>query len=296
MGRKAKQTFSWRGFVSVATGLSFMAMSISGIVLFITPKGRVAHWVEWSMLGLTKDQWGGLHIWFSLIFMVMAAFHIYLNWQPLLNYFRDRLRRTYALRREWLFSLIICGMVLAGTLADVSPFSSLLVWNELIKNSWEVSGQQAPIPHAELMTLAEIADKVKGVDADVMMTNLRAEGIEVESAHVILGQLAEENNLSPRELYVVAVGESPSSGTGEGHQAYSGKGYGGRYGLGQLTLQQYCNRIELDVNETLETLRNKGIQAQPDMLLRDIAHGAGIHASDIRDILAEAGSDEVVEQ
>ena len=45
--------------------------------------------------------------------MVMAAFHIYLNWQPLLNYFRDRVRRTYALRREWLFSLIICGIILA---------------------------------------------------------------------------------------------------------------------------------------------------------------------------------------
>jgi hypothetical protein len=144
MDREAKQRFNWRGFVSVATGLSFLVMSITGIVLFITPKGRVAHWVEWRMLGLTKDQWGGLHIWFSLIFMVMAAFHIYLNWKPLLNYFRDRVRRTYALRREWLFSLIICGIVFAGTLADVAPFSSLLVWNELIKNSWEVPGQQAP--------------------------------------------------------------------------------------------------------------------------------------------------------
>jgi hypothetical protein len=284
MAREVKQRFSWRGFVSVTTGLSFLVMSITGIVLFITPKGRVAHWVEWRMMGLTKDQWGGLHIWFSLIFMVMAAFHIYLNWQPLLNYFRDRVRRTYALRREWLFCLIICGIVLGGTLADVTPFSSLLVWNELIKNSWEVLGQQAPIPHAELMTLAEIADKVKGIDAETMVTNLRAGGIEVKSAHVIIRRLAEENNLSPSELYAIAVGQSPS---GESGKANSGKGYRGRYGLGQLTLQQYCNRIGLDVNETVEKLRNKSIQARPDMLLRDIAHGAGIHASDIRDILEQ---------
>ena len=277
MDREAKQRFNWRGFVSVATGLSFLVMSITGIVLFITPKGRVAHWVEWRMLGLTKDQWGGLHIWFSLIFMVMAAFHIYLNWKPLLNYFRDRIRRTYALRREWLFSLIICGIVFAGTLADVAPFSSLLVWNELIKNSWEVPGQQAPIPHAEAMTLAEIADKVKGIDAETMVTNLRAGGIEVESTHVIVGQLAEENNLSPRKLYAIAVGQSFSGRAGGGYRAH--------YGLGQLTLQQYCDRIELDVNETIERLRNKGIQARPDMLLRDIARAAGMHASDIRDIL-----------
>jgi len=279
MAGEAKRRFNWRGFVSVATGLSFLVMSITGVVLFITPKGRVAHWVEWRMLGLTKDQWGALHIWFSLIFMVMAAFHIYLNWQPLLNYFRDRVRRTYALRREWLYSLIICVIIFAGTLADIPPFSSILVWNELIKNSWEVPGQQAPIPHAELMTLAEIADKVKGIDAETMVDNLRAGGIEVESAYVITGQLAEENNLSPREVYAIAVGKSLSNRTGEG--------YSGRYGLGQLTLQQYCDRIELDINETIEKLRNEGIQARPDMLLRDIADGAGIHASDIRDILEQ---------
>ncbi len=287
MAREAKQGFNWRGFVLITTGLSFLAMSITGIVLFITPKGRVAHWVEWRMLGLTKDQWAGLHIWFSLIFLVMAVFHIYLNWQLLLDYFRDKARRTYALRREWLFSLIICGIILIGTLADVTPFSSLLVWNELIKDSWEVSGQQAPIPHAELMTLAEIADKVKGIDAETMVTNLRAGGIEVKSAHVIIGRLAEENNLSPSELYAIAVGQSLSGIAGEGDKASSGNGYRGRYGLGQLTLQQYCNRIGLDVNETVEKLRNKSIQARPDMLLRDIAHGAGIHASDIRDILEQ---------
>jgi hypothetical protein len=279
MNSEAKKGFSWRGFVSVATGLSFLWMSITGIILFITPKGRVAHWVEWRMLGLTKDQWGGLHIWFSLIFMAMAAFHIYLNWQPLLNYFRDRIRRTYALRREWLYSLIICGIIFAGTLADVPPFSSLLVWNEVIKNSWEVSGRQAPIPHAELMTLAEIADKVKGIDAETMVNNLQAGDIEVESAHVIVGQLAEENSLSPSELYDIAVGKSVSNRADEGYRRYPG--------LGQLTLQQYCDRTGLDVNEAIERLRNKSIQARPDMLLRDIAHGAGIHASDIRDMLEQ---------
>jgi hypothetical protein len=211
--------------------------------------------------------------------MAMAAFHIYLNWQPLLNYFRDRIRRTYALRREWLYSLIICGIIFAGTLADVPPFSSLLVWNEVIKNSWEVSGRQAPIPHAELMTLAEIADKVKGIDAETMVNNLQAGDIEVESAHVIVGQLAEENSLSPSELYDIAVGKSVSNRADEGYRRYPG--------LGQLTLQQYCDRTGLDVNEAIERLRNKSIQARPDMLLRDIAHGAGIHASDIRDMLEQ---------
>jgi hypothetical protein len=96
---------------------------------------------------------------------------------------------------------------------------------------------------------------------------------------VIVGQLAEENNLSPRKVYAIAVGQSFSGRAGGGYRAH--------HGLGQLTLQQYCDRIELDVNETIEKLRNKGIQARPDMLLRNIARGAGMHASDIRDILEQ---------
>lgn len=210
MRSDVKRSFSWRALVSVTTGLSFLGMSISGIVLFFTPFGRVAHWTGWRMLALTKDQWSGLHIWFSLVFLVAAPFHIYFNWRSLLNYFKEKTRTAFALRREWVLSLIICSIMLVGTLADVTPFSSLMIWNEAIKGSWKVQGQKAPVPHAELMTFAEIAEKVKGLEAGTMIRNLRSRGIQVESADVILGKLAEENNLTPAQLYAVAIGRKTS--------------------------------------------------------------------------------------
>lgn len=286
MDNKTKRGFNWRGLVSVTTALSFLGMSISGIVLFVTPFGRVAHWTGWRMLALTKEQWAAQHIWFSLVFMVMAVFHIYLNWRFLLNYFKDRARTAFALRWEWILSLIICGIVAVGTLADVTPFSSLLIYNEIIKHSWEVPGQQAPVPHAELMTLAEIADKVKALEVESMITNLRSEGIEVEPADAILGELARANNLTPRQLYNIATGQNHLR-AGAGGRTYGGKGRRGGYGMGRLTLQEYCNQAGLDINTATQKLRNKAIQAEPDMLLRDIAHTAGVHASDIRDILEQ---------
>lgn len=287
MSNKAKQGFNWRGFVSVSTGLSFLAMTFSGIVLFITPPGRVAHWTGWRMLGLTKNQWGGLHIWFSAVFLIVAAFHIYLNWRPLSSYFKDRIRNAFTLRWEWVLSAIICTIVFVGTLADVTPFSSLLAWNEVIKQSWEVSGQRAPVPHAELMTLAEVADKVKGIEVEAMVTNLRSNGIEVESPNLILGKLAQANNLTPNQLYAIAVGRDQLAEDRSGGRTYSGKGYRGGYGVGQLTLRQYCSKAGLDINTATKKLRNRGIEAGPDVLLRDIAHAEGLHASDIRDILEE---------
>jgi len=77
--RGRTRRFEWRAFVSVTTMLSFLGMSVTGVVLFVTPPGRIAHWTGWTLSGLTKDQWVALHIWFSLVFLVTAAFHLYLN-------------------------------------------------------------------------------------------------------------------------------------------------------------------------------------------------------------------------
>jgi len=92
--------FQWRAFVSVTSMLSFLGMSVTGVALFVTPPGRIAHWTGWTLSGLTKDQWVALHIWFSIVFLVAAAFHLYLNWKPLVSYFKNRARRTFALRWE----------------------------------------------------------------------------------------------------------------------------------------------------------------------------------------------------
>jgi succinate dehydrogenase hydrophobic anchor subunit len=103
-------TFSGRGFTSVASAVCFVALAVTGGVLFVTPPGRVAHWTGWRLLGLTKDQWGALHIWFALLFLIASGFHIWLNWRPLLSYFKSRLTRRFALRREWTLALAMCGV------------------------------------------------------------------------------------------------------------------------------------------------------------------------------------------
>jgi hypothetical protein len=62
--------FDARAFISVLPGVSFVAMSVTGVVLFVMPPGRIACRTGWRIPALTKDQWDGLHIWFSLLFMV----------------------------------------------------------------------------------------------------------------------------------------------------------------------------------------------------------------------------------
>jgi hypothetical protein len=276
--------FNWRAFVSVTTALSFVAMSITGVVLFVTPPGRVAHWTGWRMWALTKEQWGGLHIWFSLIFMIAAVLHLCLNWRLFLSYFRSRVRKAFALRTEWVIAMLLCGIVGWATLANVKPFSSLLNWNEAIKRSWETPTGQAPIPHAELLTLRELAQKTEGIEFESMVKNLLAAGIEVQSPEVVLGDLAKQAGMTPMQLYAVATGQhiAPRAGVGRGANRESQQG---GYGIGRLTLRQYCEQQSLDLEKIAQKLREKGFKAEPDMTVREIAATGGVHPSAMRDIL-----------
>lgn len=293
-----RRRFQWRALASVMSALTFIAMSVTGLALFVTPPGRFAHWTGWTLASLTKDQWGALHIWFSLVFMVAALLHLYLNWRPMVSYFKDRLGKAFALRWEWVLSLVICVVVFWGTLAHITPFSNVLAWNEQIKYSWEESAQRAPIPHAELMTLGELAEKTEGLDAETMLSNLRENGIEVESAEVVLGDLAQQNGMTPNRLYNLATGQQGGRAGGGGRglggrgghggSGGAGSGFGGGgggRGMGRLTLQQYCDQEGLDVQIALERLQAEGLEAKETMTIRDIAATGNLHPSALRDVL-----------
>jgi len=270
-------TFSGRGFTSVATTLCFVALAVTGMVLFVTPPGRVAHWTGWRLFGLTKDHWGALHIWFALLFLIASGFHIWLNWRSLLSYFKSRLTRRFALRREWTLALATSGMVAAGTLAEFPPFSSLIALNETIKNSWEKSGERAPIPHAELLSLRELASEA-GADLETMVARLKTEGIAVESPKSIVRDLADEHGITPLQLYNIAIRESERENSEQ-------SAIGG--GMGRKTLRQFCADEGLDLTVSLERLRAAGLEADAEMTLRDIATRGGLRPPDLRGILRE---------
>lgn len=309
MGSKANRQFNWRAFVSVLTAISFVGMTFSGVILFVVPPGRIANWSGWTLIGLTKHQWIALHLWFSLIFVAASVWHLWLNWRPFVGYFKNKVSKAFALRGEWTVALILCVVVLLATLAGVRPFSSLSEWNESIKHSWDDPGRRGPIPHAELMTLTELAKYVEDVDVDTMLGNLKAQGIEVASGAAVVGELAEEHGTTPQQLYDIAVGRT-GPGRGRGGGARGGFGGGGRReetsagqsehlgspagrGFGRMTVSQYCDEIGLDEATALQSLRAAGFKASADTTMREIADAAGVHPSEVRRILTDTGTGEL---
>ena len=148
MEKQNMRAFSWRGFVSVTTGLAFLGLAVTGVVLFFTPPGRVANWGGWACWGLSKYQWAGLHIWFSLLFLVLALVHICYNWKCLMGYFKDQTRRHLALRWEWGAALLLIWVMSAGTVTGMVPFSSFLRWHSTVKHRLD----NQPIPSRQTGT------------------------------------------------------------------------------------------------------------------------------------------------
>jgi len=296
MAEQKRRIFNGRAFASTLSGISFIGMCITGIILFVVPPGRIANWTGWTIFGLTKAQWQALHIWWSLVFMVAAVVHLAYNWRCLLGYFKSKVDAARALRVEWILSLAICALVSIATVAGLKPFSSLMAWNESIKHSWDDSDRRAPIPHAELLTLTELTQHVDGLTTETIVANLRAHGITVASPEDVIGDLAAAHNLTPDQLYRIAVGQvqgrgghgggaGRGAGRGMGAGQRGGGGGGGGRGMGRMTLAQYCEQAGIETKTALDKLHEAKLTATETMTLRDIADSGNLHPSAIGELL-----------
>jgi len=192
-----------RGLTSFFTLFGFLIMSITGLVLYVEPVGRVAYWTNWQMLGLSKTDWGNIHILSSLLFVVAGVFHTLLNWKPLLNYFRDRITRGIKLGREMAIASVVALWVIVASIFPHPPLSYLLDFNAYLKDVWVVEKHyEPPFGHAELLPLKSFASKMK-IDLPAAMAELRAQGLRFDSADQTIEEIAAANEISPMDLYLL---------------------------------------------------------------------------------------------
>lgn len=290
-----KSRFSWRALASVVIGVAFLVMAVSGTILFVSPPGRVANWTDWRMLGYSKHEWADLHIAFGVVFLLSAMMHLVLNIRPLISYFRNRTSRHIGLRREWVAALVLIVLVFFGTRYDVPPISTLLSFGESVKRSWEEPAVAAPIPHAELLTLKELAEKA-GVPLEQATERLTKQELKGIADDIVVAELATQNNTTPQRIYQI-VQDLPSRGPGAGHRggakesggkgpAKSGddehRGGGGGMGGGgpgggggRMTLTEFCQSRGIDPAEAQARLEAAGMRVAEGRTLREISSDNG---------------------
>lgn len=267
----APKALHWRGLTSLIVTLAFLVLATTGVILYISPQGRVANWTGWNILGLGKEQWAAVHTTASLLFLIASGFHVYFNWQALVRYIV--LKRKLHLKREMIGAVVVVAVVFTGTVLGIPPFSSIVALNDGIKAYWESQSAQAPYPHAEISTLVDFSERT-GVSLTVLQERLTGAGITAnDPASQTLEDLAHAHHLSPTELFARISQRNTSGGQGSG--------------WGRQTLQSLCESSGVPLEKALNILQQQGFTASAESTLKALAEQKGMSPTEVRNLLVE---------
>jgi len=270
-----------RKIASLTALLSFLPTLVTSTILFICPQGRVAYWSDWRLWGLSKEQWGDLHITLGVLFLLALCLHVYYNWNPLISYLKDRARNLKVFTPAFAMALVLCLATLLGTLARVPPFSSLLLLADGFKDAAARTYGEPPYGHAELSSLRTFAKKAE-LDLEPALARLAAAGVRVGSPEDTLLQVAKANHMSPQQVFLAMSPEKESRPAGLPDAPPPG--------TGNRTLADLCAEYGLNLPDTVRALAGRGLKAEAGRTIKELAADNGMGPMDFYEALRLAVS------
>lgn len=262
-----------RRITSLTAGLSFILLLITVVVLYIVPQGRVAYWADWRLWGLTKEQWGNLHINIGLLFLLSIFLHIYYNWKALLTYLKNKARQLTVLRPEFNVALVLTALFAIGTYFELAPLSWVLEFNAHIKDRAAVKYGEPPYGHAELSSLKAFASKT-GLDLTDSLKRLKRANIRFENENQSLKDIARNNGISPQRVFAT-MRPSAKPNPGQGLPPTPPPGSGNK------TLADFSREYRLDIQQILNGFSKNNVSAAADMTIKQIAGQNEMAPSDV---------------
>lgn len=267
---------------SLTALLSFLVMLITSIILYIVPQGRVAYWADWRLWGLTKEQWGAIHINTGLLFLISLVIHIYYNWSAILLYLKNKSKGLKIFTKEFNAALIILLVFIFGTHFKIPPFSTILNISEGIKDEAALKYGEPPYGHAELSSLNALAKK-QDIDLSAAMTALKTAGYKVDNTDQTIKEVASDNNVSPQQIYLAMTSAQPEKPASLGLDNRLPESPVA--GTGNLTLKDFCLKYQIDLKVIKESLQTKNITFKEDMTLKKIASMNSKSPVDLYDLI-----------
>ena len=142
-----------RKITSLTALLSFVLEMLTSVILYIVPQGRVAYWSDWRLWGLSKSQWGSLHVNLGVLFLIAICLHTYYNWSAIVAYLKNRAAQLRIFSTDFTVALILCLVFALGTYWELPPFSTIIEIGDQIKEAAAKKYGEPPYGHAELSSL-----------------------------------------------------------------------------------------------------------------------------------------------
>jgi len=200
-----------RRIITLTVFFSFIFLALSGLMLFLSPQGRVAYWAGWTLFGFTKDQYSAVHTTLMVLFLATGIWHIVLNWRPIVGYLKNRSKRVRVFTPESSVALGLTLLFLTGSFARFPPFGQLLTAGEDIKAYWESTRGSPPWGHAEESRLDAFCRRIVDfqrwdgeeaviVDCEEARVALVEAGMVVEGPTQQLIDIAQANGTTPQAV------------------------------------------------------------------------------------------------
>lgn len=286
---KGNRHMNIRRLTSLTAFISFFVVILTSIILYIVPHGRVAYWADWHLWGLTKEEWGALHINTGFLFLLFLVLHIYYNWKPITIYLKDKSQNLKIFTGEFNAALIITVVVMTGTYFEIPPFKTIISVSDWFKEAASEKYGEPPYGHAELSTLVSFSQKMN-MDAKKAIRLLQDAGYSPVSGTMTLKDIARIKNVPPVEVYKIMQPAERSWDMTGGQDAFS-MPENPPPGTGNLALSSLCEKYHLKTGKILKGLSQLGVDAEREETLKRIAEKHGMNPVDlygkIRDVAKE---------
>lgn len=253
----------FRKAISLTALWAFGLLILTSFVLYIVPAGRVAYWADWRLWGLTKTQWGELHINLGVLFLVAGGLHIYLNWNPILAYMKTKTRQLRIFTQDFNIAMALTALVMLGTYLEVPPFSTVIAVSNSIKDAGAVKYGEPPYGHAELSSLKTFSGYM-GWNGDQSLERLSQKGFAVDDEKISLQDLASRYGTTPQQIYLAmqpAVDPASRKRLPDSPPP----------GIGRSTLADLGQAYQLDIPNLIKHLESEKILAKADQTIKQIA-------------------------
>jgi hypothetical protein len=212
-----------RRTVSLTLFFSFLFLLVSAVVLYDVPEGRLANWIGWTALGLSKEEWTAVHITGGILFLIAGIWHTVLNIRPIIAYMKGRAKGGLM---PLCIAMLLFSTVYIGTLNGWQPMQAIMDENASLKSEYALVYGDPPYGKAELSSLQALCGAMR-MDVDAVLKGLRERGLKGELKNTsTLAEIASANDMPPVELYRIILKDAGlteaqaramlSSGSGKG--------------------------------------------------------------------------------
>jgi len=271
--------FRWKVFTSLTLTLNFFLASVSGIALFLTPRGRIANWTDWTFLGLAKDGWEAVHLSSITLMLIFGLLHLFwFNWKPFLGYLGKKLGKGLKFPLEISITVVLFLIVFFGTIYEVPGVIAVAELRDYVKDSYEVQNDQPPIPHAEELTLQQFSKTILQQPVKEVLVELEKLGWKTDNKEILISDLAAQYGVSPKKIMDSLSADSEHNNE---HSEDSPKGTHG-YGYGRMTLQEICEGNGIGLNSAISKLKAQGVaDVDGSTKVKSIADKLGIKPNEV---------------